>query len=963
MHYARAQLQEDTTAFKRDYTEEIRTCDELEAILDFFAKEMHHYDITPKVRLEHRSVRTPVPRFLPSLQFFLLSPPLIPPSHSSTPAPALPLSSLLVLSQPTADEEFRQWRENQHASNVAEGKDAHRPLLEYWKEILLQEHGEYQELVRRREYHMRERSAAIEALEVIERMAEMHDMETGSSLSAATGRTVVSSAATVGAAAAATRRGGAFEDESKRGPPPPSPQLGPMATSAAGAAAPGDDLEDGFRFRHIAGTIKASHMRRFDRMVVRASKRQAYVRFAEPRRTLTDEKGETCEKLVFAVFYHAPSVAKRVRAVCTAYGASLYSMPDLVYRADAEAALSERVKDLRDTIFEHADVLNKQRSVVEGTLLRLSASLENYRRGVRREKATSHTLNRFVPAADNMLRGEGWVLESARSQVEDALRLAHTVSGHRHHRHHGAGAAGAASAASAAGSLDPALVGRTLPYFCDLVPRSEWGTPPTHFPLNEFTAVYQSIVDTYGVPRYQEANPALFTAVTFPFLFGVMYGDVGHSTFLFFTSLAVVLMEGTLKKRMLGEMSSMIFGARYMLLMMGFFGIYCGFVYNDIFSLTFDLFGTRYEWPVVNGTEAGEAVRISEDVNDVYPFGIDPTWYNSENELLFFNSLKMKMSVIIGVIHMTFGLILKGSNAIYFGSRLDLYGEVLPQIIFMVTLFGYMLFLIIYKWSTDWTLSTRAPPSLIDTLIGIVLTPGTIKDPMFDGQEGLHLIILAVIFITVPWMLFVKPCVLSKKHEHDDAPSAAHLSTATAAAARDDDLHGPRRPSFGREDDGAFLGVAAGAHHKPDALADAAASHADEAHNDHAGGNGGHEEHSFGELMIHQGIESIEFVLGAISNTASYLRLWALSLAHSELAHVFWQKAMDSTIEMGNPFAIVVGFAIFAGITFGVLCVMDVLECYLHALRLHWVEFQNKFYKADGYKFTPFSFDAILDAK
>lgn len=117
---------------------------------------------------------------------------------------------------------------------------------------------------------------------------------------------------------------------------------------------------------------------------------------------------------------------------------------------------------------------------------------------------------------------------------------------------------------------------------------------------------------------------------------------------------------------------------------------------------------------------------------------------------------------------------------------------------------------------------------------------------------------------------------------------------------------------------------------------------------DEMGNHAGDED--FGAAFIHQMIETIEFVLGTVSNTASYLRLWALSLAHGQLAQVFFNLTFNNPVSKGMKIFPKTGFfstvilSFFAwpalwAVTFAVLMCMDCLECILHCLRLHWVEF------------------------
>ena len=231
-------------------------------------------------------------------------------------------------------------------------------------------------------------------------------------------------------------------------------------------------------------------------------------------------------------------------------------------------------------------------------------------------------------------------------------------------------------------------------------------------------------------------------------------------------------------------------------------------------------------------------------------------------------------------------------------------------------------------------------------LISMVLKPFTVDNPLFANQLHVQWVLLTLAGIAIPLMLVPRPFILAQRE------SARHAALHDAPRANGGGGGAGEEDPFGFDDsdDEERLGAS---DEESQSFISPRSKSSDSNRQTHAmlelpdDDNDEHGEHSLADLFIHQGIETIEFVLGCVSNTASYLRLWALSLAHAQLAATFWNLIMVNTISMTAWYAPILVFAayyVFAGVTIGVMLMMDVLECFLHALRLHWVEFQVRFF-------------------
>ncbi|KFO07952.1 V-type proton ATPase 116 kDa subunit a isoform 1, partial [Balearica regulorum gibbericeps] len=629
------------------------------------------------------------------------------------------------------------------------------------------------------------------------------------------------------------------------------------------------------RLGFVAGVINRERIPMFERMLWRVCRGNVFLRQAEIENPLEDPvTGDYVHKSVFIIFFQGDQLKNRVKKICEGFRASLYPCPETPQeRKEMASGVNTRIDDLQMVLNQTED--HRQRV--------LQAAAKNIRVWfikVRKMKAIYHTLNLCnIDVTQKCLIAEVWCPVADLDSIQFALRRGTEHSG------------------------------STVPSILNRMQTNQ--TPPTYNKTNKFTSGFQNIVDAYGIGTYREINPAPYTIITFPFLFAVMFGDFGHGILMTLIAVWMVLRESRiLSQKSDNEMFNMVFSGRYIILLMGLFSTYTGLIYNDCFSKSLNMFGSSWSVrPMFSKGNWSDALlettpllQLNPAIPGVfggpYPFGIDPIWNIASNKLAFLNSFKMKMSVILGIIHMLFGVTLSLLNHIYFKKPLNIYLGFIPEMIFMSSLFGYLVILIFYKWTAYDAHTSKDAPSLLIHFINMFLFSygDTSNKMLYKGQQGLQCFLVVVALLCVPWMLVAKPLVLRhqylrRKHLVDSVLVFPGRPTLAACKAR-----GSPFSVFSLQFD-------------------------------------------FGDTVVYQAIHTIEYCLGCISNTASYLRLWALSLAHAQLSEVLWTMVIHvglSVRSLGGGFGLFFIFAAFATLTVAILLVMEGLSAFLHALRLHW---------------------------
>lgn len=560
----------------------------------------------------------------------------------------------------------------------------------------------------------------------------------------------------------------------------------------------------GMNIGFVAGVIARDRVGAFERILWRTLRGNLYMNQSEiPEPLIDPTNNEPIQKNVFVIFAHGKEILAKIRKISESMGAEVYNVDengDL--RRDQIHEVNARLNDVQN-------VLRNTEQTLGAELRQISQSISAWMVLITKEKSVYNTLNLFsYDRARRTLIAEGWCptndLPLIRSTLQDVNNRA----------------------------------GLSVPSIINEIRTNK--TPPTYLKTNKFTEAFQTIVNAYGTATYREVNPTIPVIITFPFLFAVMFGDFGHAVIMLTAALAMIYWEKPLKK-VTFELFAMVFYGRYIALVMAVFSIYTGLIYNDVFSKPFTFFDSAWKWNVPEGYKGGSSIQATlKDPPQRYPFGLDPIWHGSENDLLFSNSLKMKMSIILGWAHMTYSLCFSYINARHFKRPIDIWGNFVPGMIFFQAIFGYLVMCILYKWTVDWVTLEKQPPGLLNMLIYMFLQPGTLDVRLYPGQEYVQVVLLLLAFIQVPILLFLKPFYLRREHNRARARGYRGIGERSHVSALDGDDEEEEnghaidgRHSMGSEDEG----VAMITHD--------------------LGDEEEHEEFEFGEVMIHQVIHTI----------------------------------------------------------------------------------------------------------
>lgn len=577
----------------------------------------------------------------------------------------------------------------------------------------------------------------------------------------------------------------------------------------------------------VSGVIPRERVAAFERILWRTLRGNLYMNQSEIPETLIDPtNNESVDKNVFVIFAHGKEIIAKIRKISESLGADLYAVDENSdLRRDQIHEVNTRLSDL-------GSVLRNTKQTLDAELTQIARSLAAWIVIIKKEKAVYETLNLLsYDHARKTLIAEAWCPSNSLPQIKAALQDVNNRAG------------------------------LAVPSIINEIRTNK--TPPTLQKTNRFTEGFQTIINAYGTSKYHEVNPGLPTIVTFPFLFAVMFGDLGHGFIMFCAAAAMIYWEKPLKK-VRDELFSMAYYGRYIMLMMGIFSMYTGLIYNDIFSRSMSLFSSAWEWP--HDFKTGDTV-VAKLTTQRYPFGLDWMWHGAENELLFANSYKMKLSILMGWCHMTYSLSLSYINARRFKSPIDIWGNFIPGMIFFQSIFGYLVFTIVYKWSTDWypmapegwpvdvqPPNHRNPPGLLNMLIYMFLQPSIIDVPLYgDGtwQKIIQNFLVIIAIIQVPILLFLKPFYLRWENNRARAKGyrgIGETSRISALDGDDDERRSFSRASIASETEGIDM-ITQGI--------------------DNDGED--HEEFEFGEVMIHQVIHTIgkqpPFLYSTYSNT------------------------------------------------------------------------------------------------